>query len=115
MTDAISRALRFDPFEGDFGEVGDRILSDKIVTAKKDHPDCHTCGGTARTGTKNRVQIAIIYGEMLTHRWCQECTEAMALVDTRLAGEDPDFDEEGEECAESPYARRVNLHRGDHD
>lgn len=107
----IARALNFDPFQGDFGEPGDRELSDKIVTAKKDHPECSCCGGAIKAGTKNRVKREVYDRELVVNRWCQECTEAMALVESRLSGEDPDFGDEGDEDAEAPYERRVNLHR----
>ena len=33
--------LAFDPFEGDFGEQGDTVLSNKMVVAAKEHECCH--------------------------------------------------------------------------
>lgn len=106
---SIERALEFDPFQGDFGEQGDREISDKIVTAKKDHAECSCCRAPIKAGTKNRVKVEIYEREMMTHRWCQDCTAAMALVDARLSGEDPDWDEDGDEAAEHPYEHRVSL------
>lgn len=34
--------LQINPFEGDFGVPGDRVLSDKIVTGRSDKP-CVEC------------------------------------------------------------------------
>lgn len=69
--------LRFDPFADDFGGSEDRVLSNKIVTVKKDAV-CHICAGVVAAGTRSRRHVARIDGELRSYRWCSACCEAMA-------------------------------------
>ena len=68
--------LAYDPFQGD--ESDERILSDKIVTARKEGPCC-ICGETIRAGERVRRQAAIVDGAMFSCRCCEACCIAMAL------------------------------------
>jgi ribosomal protein L24E len=70
-------ALSYDPFAGDFGEVGDRVLKNKIVTARKGG-ECHICGQPIEPGTEIRVMSEISDGEMMSFRFCHLCCVAMA-------------------------------------
>lgn len=71
--------LALDPFEGDFGTPGDRVLSDRIVKAAKPHLGiCHDCAGDIQRGERHRSRVDIADGEFFTFRWCGECCVAMA-------------------------------------
>lgn len=65
------------PFEGDFGTPGDRILKDKIVTARKGGT-CGMCRQEIQVGERVRVLAAIFDGELMHYRWCEACCIAMA-------------------------------------
>ena len=86
MTNRIFRwepqTLCHDPFAGDFGDQSDRILSDKMVTARKGGR-CHDCGEIAQPGTRNRVRSEVVDGEMMSFRWCEKCCFGMAVYDRR--------------------------------
>lgn len=69
--------LRADPFEGDFGAPGDRILRNKIVDARKDGP-CSTCDNGIKRGDRIRIMAAIFDGSMMYYRWCPVCCGEMA-------------------------------------
>jgi len=69
--------LILDPFEGDFGEPSDRVLNDKIVTARKPGT-CHLCGGKVAVGSRARAMSVVFYGKMEYFRWCGLCCHAMA-------------------------------------
>ena len=73
------------PFEGDFGEPGDTVLSNKMVVAAKPHECCH-CKSAILKGERHRCQIGK-YGDFMTHRWCATCCELMALCT-----DDDDYD-----------------------
>lgn len=73
-------ALQFDPFEGDFGTPGDRILKDKIVTARKSG-ECFLCKGKIVPGTRVRTRTDISEGEIMYFRWCSDCCAAMAVCE----------------------------------
>lgn len=89
--------LRVNPFEGDRGDMGDRVLSDRIVGAAKVHfPGCGTCGLGISKGEAHRVLAAKFGGKFHFYRWCQECTIAMAMAP-----------EDGGEN----WTHRVGLHR----
>ena len=68
--------LACDPFEGDFGEPGDRTLKDKIITARKAGP-CHLCGQEIQPGERVRSRADIFDGELMSFRWCNLCCVAM--------------------------------------
>ena len=59
-----------------YGEV---LLSDKIITARKDH-ECSHCGGVVKSGTRSRTIKEAYDGKIHTYRACQECCTAMALT-----------------------------------
>ena len=69
--------LSFDPFSDDFGSPGDRVLSDKIVTARKSR-ECFMCAGTIEIGTRIRVRSEICDEDFHTSAFCMECCIAMA-------------------------------------
>lgn len=79
-------ALDFNPFEGDFGEPGDRTLRDALVTARKQH-ECTHCGGTISAGQKHRSRTDVICGDLLSYRWCSLCCDAM-LIELQELDED---------------------------
>lgn len=70
--------MSYNPFDGDFGAPGDRLLRDRIVTARSGG-DCHLCGGKIQPGTRIRSRSGVIDGSLMSWRWCTACCEAMAL------------------------------------
>jgi hypothetical protein len=77
MADTQASILAFDPFEGDFGDQGDRTLSDALVKARKLHA-CSHCTGPIAIGEQHRSRSDIAGGELMRWRWCALCCEAMA-------------------------------------
>ena len=78
MTD-LADALKYNPFQGDFGEVNDAGFGDSIVTFRKAGP-CHICGFDVRPGMKGR-RLTKYWSDdktVRTYRYCTLCTEAMA-------------------------------------
>lgn len=71
------KCLDLNPFEGDFGEPGDKTLSDKIVTLRNPR-ECNLCGQTAKPGTRCRVQVKVFTRKLEPYTWCEECCSAMA-------------------------------------
>lgn len=71
--------LQYDVFAGDFGEPGDKVLSNKMVSARKEHK-CSHCDQTILKGERHRFQSGV-FGEFMTHRWCAVCCEAMTRDD----------------------------------
>lgn len=69
--------LACNPFEGDFGEPGDRTLKNTIGKVRKDHK-CSLCLGVIKKGDAIRIQTEVFDGEITTYRWCPECCLAMA-------------------------------------
>ena len=82
--------LGINPFEDDFGESGDKCLSDKIVIANKDHiGKCSECGGDCLIGTANRVMTyRYQYDGIVNYRFCEKC------IDEQLASEEQDLEDE---------------------
>lgn len=78
----LGDALRFYPFEGD--ETDTRLLSDKIVTARRMHPRCQICEGEIGAGERHRAMTEINRenGQIMTFRFCNRCCRAMAHPDT---------------------------------
>ena len=70
--------LACEPFEGDFGEPGDRTLKDKMVNARKPGP-CHLCRQEIKPRERVRTRADVSYGKIMTYRWCNSCCHAMAL------------------------------------
>ena len=69
--------LACNPFEGDFGGQSDRVLSDKIVVARKE-VTCGCCRETIHVGTNARKLTAIFDGSLMSYAWCESCCKAMA-------------------------------------
>lgn len=89
--------LAFDPFDGDFGSQGDKVLSDKIVVALKTYVCAH-CDGPVGTSERHRSRSERVDGGLMSWRWCAACCDLMARVS---AG---DFD------AEELYEERLGAH-----
>ena len=86
--------LDFDPFEGDFGEQGDTVITNKMVNAAKEHKCCH-CKCTITKGERHRCQTGKYDGELMTHRWCAACCQLMACIaasDDQSSDDDDDCD-----------------------
>lgn len=77
MTDWDRRVLAFDPCAGDKDDGGVRRLSDRIVTARAGGT-CWVCSGAIVSGTRIRVESAIVDGRARSCRTCHECCNAMA-------------------------------------
>lgn len=73
-----TECLKCNPFEGDFGTPGDRILRDKIVTSRKGGT-CGMCLQEIQPPERVRSLVAIFDGSLMNYRWCEKCCEAMAL------------------------------------
>lgn len=69
--------LACNPFEGDIGSPNDRILKDKMVTARKGG-ECYLCEQDIKAGERIRTMAAVFDGEMHSYRWCYACCLAMA-------------------------------------
>jgi hypothetical protein len=79
MTTFDERAcLQVNPFDGDFGSPGDRVLKDKIGTARKGGM-CGMCRQEIQPGERVRLLAAIFDGRMMSYRWCSACCAAMAV------------------------------------
>lgn len=65
------------PFEGDFGSPDDRILKDKMVTARKAGA-CFLCEQEITPGERIRTMAAVFDGELMSYRWCNACCAAMS-------------------------------------
>jgi hypothetical protein len=75
----LADALKYNPFQGDFGDLGDREFVDKIVRFRKAGP-CHICGFDVRPGMLGRRLTKYWEADKvaMTYRYCTLCTEAMA-------------------------------------
>jgi hypothetical protein len=80
QADREARALACDPFAGDYGGSGsgDRVLSDKIVTARKGG-ECHCCAQEVQPGTRVRSRAEVYDNELMSFRWCAICTGFMGF------------------------------------
>lgn len=92
--------LSFDPFEGDFGEQSDKVLTNKMVVARKEGPCAH-CGLQIQKGERVRSQSSKFDGQLMSHRWCALCCAAMVLYF-------PDDDDEDSEVG-AEYEARSGL------
>lgn len=79
--------LQYYPFEGDFGMPDDRILRDRICTARK-RGRCHICAQEIIPGTRTRSLSAKFDGELRSYCWCDLCCAAMAEVHRDRANDD---------------------------
>ena len=77
MTFDEAECLKTNPFEGDFGSPGDKVLRDKIGTARKGGT-CGMCKQEIVPGERVRLLAAVFDGELMSYRWCSECCAAMA-------------------------------------
>lgn len=73
-----AKVLSVDPLYGDFGCPGDRVISDKMVTARKE-TECGICGGLTIKGSRIRVRTEIFDGCLESARLCNSCCEAMEM------------------------------------
>jgi hypothetical protein len=69
--------LKVNPFEGDFGSPGDRVLKDKIGSARKNGA-CGMCRQEITPGERVRMLAAVFDGALMNYRWCSTCCSAMA-------------------------------------
>lgn len=74
------KTLAFDPFQGDFGDQGDKVLKDKIGIARK-AGDCNDCAQPIHPGDRVRLMTARFDGQLMNYRWCSLCCDAMAKYD----------------------------------
>ena len=72
-----AECLKVNPFEGDFGSPGDKVLKDKIGTARKGGT-CGMCRQDIVPGERVRLLAAVFDGTLMSYRWCSECCAAMA-------------------------------------
>lgn len=93
-------ALRFDPFQDDFGDQDDRTLRDKIVKTRKPS-ECSQCAESIPAGQIVRSRTDIIDGGMMSWKWCNTCTVLMAACSSR--------DDDERETAESAYEARCRM------
>ena len=79
MTHAFNHAacLSIDPFDGDFGEVGDKTLRDRIVIAAANGP-CSACHGDIKPGSEIRSLTHRFDGRIATYRYCTKCCVGFA-------------------------------------
>ncbi|SDY54621.1 hypothetical protein [Delftia lacustris] len=99
-----NHVLAFDPFDGDFGDQGDRVLSNKLVTARKPGPCAH-CGCQIAQGERVRSMSARFDGQLMSYRWCALCCEAMAKCDVG----DDSGDDSDDRDAWQDYEDRAGL------
>ena len=78
--------LEWFPFADDFGEPGDRVLQDKVATARKAGP-CFDCSQPIKPGERTRTLSAKFGGELRRYRWCSLCCAAMTADDPTEAME----------------------------
>lgn len=95
--------LDYNPFEGDFGEPGDRTLSDAMVCARKEHA-CTHCEGPIAIGETYRSRSDIIDGSLMRAKWCALCCDAMVAELRELWGADGDSE------PSYPFETRVRAH-----
>ncbi|MGL4576888.1 MAG: hypothetical protein ACRCV9_19025 [Burkholderiaceae bacterium] len=69
--------LDFDPFQGDFGSPGDRVLKNKMGFARK-AGECQNCAQEIQPGERVRIMNAVFDGDLMSYRWCALCCAAMA-------------------------------------
>jgi hypothetical protein len=76
------KVLAYDPFSGDFegGGCGDRVLKDKMVTARKE-AKCFICKETIKPKDRIRTIVEVYDDELMTFKFCTQCCEAMESED----------------------------------
>lgn len=98
-------AVAYDPFAGDFGGSDDKPFVDKMVTARKPHPECHCCASPIEMGERHRYKCDKYDGELMSWRWCWACCVAMAR--SWLPWDDFEKDPPYQEI-EDRFSRRFN-------
>ena len=78
-------AMEVDPFDGDFGNIDDRTLSDKIVTIRKPRP-CSFCKCEIAKGERARAMTAMLDGTLTQYTWCAKCLDKM--IDLNIGAEE---------------------------
>lgn len=71
-----TEVLEYDPFEGNFGNPGDQIFKDRMVTARKANP-CSMCSEVIIVGERSRYIAAKFDGQLMSYRYCNLCCNAM--------------------------------------
>lgn len=96
---SIDECLFVDPFEGDESDVV--VVSDTIVTGRKDYPHCQICHGPIAKGEQHRARAEINREEnkRMTFRFCNACCVAMIESDNDDEGDDGDYEEPGARLA----------------
>lgn len=89
--DYMDKVLEFNPFEGDFGEQGDRVLSDKVVKARKERK-CSHCSSLIQKGDYVRSMSAKFDGELMSYAWCSECCDLMHAIVISEDSDDEEYD-----------------------
>lgn len=99
--------LDFDPFEGDFGDQGDRSLADKMVIGRKAYT-CNHCGQPIAVGERHRHKRGVYDGDFMQWRWCALCCDAMVQA---MSPPDEEDDPTGEiyDAATMAFELRGNL------
>jgi hypothetical protein len=92
IIDNLNDCLDFDPFEGDFGDQGDKTFKDKIVKGRKEKA-CFHCEKKILVGEIHRNRIDLSGGEILTFRWCNECCDLMRKIATQNGSECEEIDD----------------------
>jgi hypothetical protein len=75
------QCLCINPFEGDFGDPADKVLKDRIVTARIGG-SCGMCRQQITPGERIRTLAAVFDGQLMSYRWCSACCHAMATCQT---------------------------------
>lgn len=83
--------LEFDPFDGDFGEQGDTVLSDKVVKVRKERT-CSHCDSLVKIGEYARSMSAKFDGELMSYTWCSECCDLMHTIVVSEENDDEEYD-----------------------
>ena len=83
--------LEFDPFDGDFGDQGDTIFSDKVVKVRKERKCSHCCNHVQK-GEYARSLSAKFDGELMNYTWCTECINLMHSIVVSEESDDEEYD-----------------------
>jgi len=75
-SDQEAQALRYPLFQDDFGEPGDKVFSDRIVTCAKP-AQCNECWEQIQVGSRYRRHVGKYGGRVSTYKFCCDCCIAM--------------------------------------
>ena len=73
-------ALSIDPFDGDWGGEGPSLLSNKIVTVRKERK-CSNCHSLVQIGDRARATASSYDGVIKRHTFCARCLNLMIEAD----------------------------------